>query len=667
MINKIDTIRTIANNLKSHLIMEGKTKIKKPGMIIPGAVTAIGTVFTLETKDNNALLIVQKDDNEIQRTNFSYNETPEGYELVSAKSSYLYDNKDNKEIRENHYVIEPEREHSFERSVNYANAPIKEDTNAYIDKINSSMAQTAGYKSGKTVYDSEESHTYGKKSLQRDLPALLKFLDVIAPDSEFTLKMKDKLKKDNKTSLFAFEANNIANGNEIVRGFMSSDGDSVSYHIDTENMTIIGEQGPNKDFSKAYLKPEKTEVDTKVTKEPVKKEKINKKTDKTYTKNSSKKEVKNNSEHSKTKEVVQNNKKAKIQTIIPVEPGINHVYSPEYYINNIYSISTNKKLSERQKIKAYAEILADAYKDGYDKPELGNFLFTNRLFNSNFNHIVALIEGSIDLAERKGDKLEPVKTLDIKINELQNIEINTDDEELEVCIRNIIDEIKKIKDSNVKEIYVEKALNILQNNSKAELLSFIKETGQINDDFKLHYEVYEESVLNKKIKILNQQIEKMINNISDTNYHDKRDEFLSKLYITKDLNELVQLKKEVRNFLQEQASSPEVKIIPENEPLPKLSIQDLSGANQKIVKKLLNCKSPRNMTLSFNEVRNLLLDIGFEETNVNGTHYKFLAPSEIILNGRKQSFITVAYQGTKETNPGQISDLISVCKQYYDI
>ena len=274
MSNRINTLRTAANKLSSHLCTEGKTKITKPGAIIPGALAVTSALITLETKDNNANLVVEKDGAEIQRAIFNYNETPNGYELGSAMSAYCYDDKDSKEFSQNNYLIEPEQETIYEYYINYQNAPKNETTKTCIDKINSAVAQVIGYKSNKTDYDPQEIHTYGEKSLKRDLPALLKILDVIAPNAEFTLNIKDKLKNDNKTSLFAFEANN--EGKEIVKGFMSTDGDSISYHIDTNEMTIIGEQSNNKNMSRTYMKPiTTTKIQNESKKQENKEEKIN--------------------------------------------------------------------------------------------------------------------------------------------------------------------------------------------------------------------------------------------------------------------------------------------------------------------------------------------------------------------------------------------------------
>ena len=692
MINKINTLRTVANNLSSHIFMEGKTVIKKPGAIIPGAVTVAGVVVTIETKDNNANLIVQKDNKEIQNAAFNYNETPDGYELISARSSYFYDDKDNKEIRQNHYLIEPETEKAQEYSVKYTNAPVKENLRTYIDQINSSVAQAAGYKSNKTEYDSQESHTYGKKSLQRDIPALLKLLDVIAPNAEFTLKMKDKLKKDNKTSLVAFEVNSTENGKEIVKGFMSANGDSVSYHIDTEDMTIIGEQTLNKDSSRTYLKPEQTVPDVKVDVTPkgknekgtgektqanndkagkikpeaeAEKEKDSKQPAKTVTTEKAKKGIKKDENQETTEKAA--------ATVEPVATtNSTHAHSIEYYTNLIREAAADKS-SRGEKAKKYKKILSMAYLDGFNKTELENILLADGLPSFSYYCKKTYVEGGIELAKSGETEQVQVNTSENKIKELQNITIETEDEDINRCIHNMINDCINIQDAEVKENFVDKALSILKNNSskdiKADLLLFMQESAQINDDLRLHYEIYEEFVDNKKTAALKSHIEQMINNISDADYPEKRGEFLTQLYVAKNRNELETLKSEVQKLLDEQFTKKETKETPSKK-LPKkqskkLLIESLSGANQKLVKKLLACRSPKNMSLSFDEIVNLLEDIGFEESNVSGTHHKFRPPLEIYFNGEKQSFITVAYQKTKAPNPAQIDDLINVCKQYY--
>jgi hypothetical protein len=136
------------------------------------------------------------------------------------------------------------------------------------------------------------------------------------------------------------------------------------------------------------------------------------------------------------------------------------------------------------------------------------------------------------------------------------------------------------------------------------------------------------------------------------------------LYVAESLDELKQLQTDIQDFSKQQLSLQNIQKTPEGNE-KKLSIKSLSGSNQKIVRKLLRCKSPSDMSLGFSEIRNLLLDIGFVESNVKGTHHKFVPPVEIFFNGIKQPFITVAYQRIKTNNPAQIDDLINVCKQYY--
>ena len=672
MINKINTLRTVANNLTSHLFMEGKTKIKKPSVIIPGALALAGTVVTLETKDNSASLTVQKDNNEIQRADFNYNETPDGYELVSATSSYFYDDKENKEIQQKEYLIEPKHEKSVERSINYINAPMRETTRTYIDNINSSIAQTVGYKSDKTDYDPQESHTYGKKSLQRDIPALLKVLDIIAPNAEFTLKMKDKLKKDNKTSLVAFEASNTENGNEIVRGFMSANGDSVSYRINTKDMIIIGEQSSDKDLSRAYLKPEEVVTEQKNAKEKAAKKEKNKET----TKNDSDKKAKISTGKSKkqvTNEVKQEAPKTDSTSGQPVQTTSDeakHVRSKEYYIHLIFDTALNDKILRTEKTKIYKETLALAYLDGYSKSDLEDIMsgMGNHVFSKYCKK--TYIEAGIKLAN-EGNIQKPVQTLDDKIEELKKIKINTEDEDLNNCVQGMIREITKIKDETVKAALVDKALNILKNSSSTNfesgLLSFVREAAQVNDDLKFHYEIYTEIINERQVQALKLQIEKMINNIPDTTHHKERNGFLTQLYVSQDLKELLQLQKEVQDFLNKQISLSELGEASKQAQPQKLSIEALSKTNKKLVMDLLKCKSPRDMTLTFEEIENLLEDIGFKESNVKGTHHKFIPPMDIFFNGVKQSFITVTAVGSKKQNPGQIDDLISICRQYYGV
>ena len=669
MINKINTLRIVAGNLTSHLFMEGKTKIKKPGLIIPGAIAAAGTVLTLETKDNNANLTVEKDNKEIQRAEFSYEETSKGYELVSAVSTYFYDDKDNKEIRQNHYVIDPEQEKVYEHSINYTSAPIEKSTRTYIDNINSAVAQTAGYKSTVNDYDALEYHTYGKKSLKRDIPVLLKILDVIAPNADFTIKMKEKLKKDNKTSLVAFEANDIGSGNKIVRGFMSANGDSVSYHIDTENMTIVGEQGSDKDVSRAYLKSGIKDI---VPEETIKDE-IKENNDSPNTVEG-RKSVKTKTEQKKSQKKL-NTKAAKPkEKTEPASPVIsaeqtdadNHVYTLKYYKDLITKANKDKKCTRTEKVDIYKKVLADAYVDGYSKSDLENKILEGFSYYCKKTYV----EAAIALLECNDVKPAAEETLDDKINILKNATFDIDDEALKICILSMFNDIAGIQDLTEKESCVNAAFSLLRRtpseNLTSDLLSFIKESSNINDDFKLHYEIYEEAVNNKKIDSLRTKVGQMINNISDSLYHEKRDDFLSKLYLAKDINDLVSLRNEVQELLFEQTTKPKDETFQqEKEQTKRPSIDALSSSNQKLVDRLLKCTSPRNITLTFEEASNLLKNIGFVETNVSGTHHKFVPPFEIVIDGRKQSFITISSHGVKTSNPAMIEDLIHVCRQYY--
>ena len=679
MINKINTLRTVADKLTSHLILEGKTKITKPGAIIPGAVATAGITVILETKDNNANLIVKKGNNEIQQAIFNYDETPNGYKLASATSSYYYDDKDKNEIQQNHYLVEPKEEKVYEYSVNYANAPIKSTTESYIKKINSAIAKATGYKSNKTVYDQQESHTYGKKSLQRDIPALLKILDIIAPNTDFTLKMKDKLKKDNKTSLVAFEASNSENKNEIVRGFMSTDGDTVSYRLNTEDMIIIGEQSDNKNISKTYLKPEKNTTEQPINKstQNTAQNKITTSEQVPKTKTTARK-TKTKTDNPKTTEnkpsvqtTVAEKQKNEVKTDIKIQTtdnNSNHIYPVEYYINLIFETATNENKTRGEKAKIYKETLALAYSDGYNKSELENILLGNGLLEfSNYCKKV-YVEAGIELAEKSNLKVIAVETLEHKLKKLQKTKIDTGDEDIDRCLQNMINECVNIQDDAIKEAFVDKTLNLLKNNLsknfRFDLLLFIQESSNINDDLKLHYEIYEEIVNDKKIKGLKKQIEQMINNVNET-YHEQRDDFLTQLYIAKDIKDLELLQNKVQKLLNEQFSLQKTNDSTPTKQQKKLLLTSLSGTNQKIVRKLLTCKSPSDISLAFNEIRNLLLDIGFTESNVRGTHYKFIPPSDIFFNGIKQPFLTVAYQKNKSTNPAQIDDLIQICKQYY--
>lgn len=756
MINKISTIRTVARNLTSHLFMEGKAKITKPSVLIPGAIAAAGTAITLLTKDNSANLVVQEGDTEIQRATFEYNETPDGYELVSARSSYFYDDKENKEIEQNHYLVGPEQEKIYEYSVNYAEAPVKETTREYVDKINASVAQASGYKSVKTDYDPQESHTYGKKSLQRDIPALLKLLDIIAPNAEFTLQMKDKLKKDNQTSLVAFRVNEKGDGKEIVKGFMSTSGDTVSYHIDTEDMTIIGEQSPDKNQSKTYLKPDRhvkvkpadiQEIaKTKLIQEPKKEvpaepeiaevpvtAKSKPGTKPKYNDEELKERIQSFLNEGKTQAQIAENlgfskgyismlvkkfdivqagktttaikketkpavkpektvegKKEVTKTVSPKENKVitkfvpqkeqtplvtvkksGHVYPKEYYTDLILDAITDKKLITREKrIENYRKIIAIAYLDGYDLHELKEILpgVEDKGFSdeSKKDHI----KGGIELVRKGVVKEIPAMTLDYKIKELKIYKIDIDDEALANCIKNMINEIIKMKDVTVKEALVDKALSVLKDSSskgfQSKLIAFAQETCTVNDNFKLHYEIYEEAIYDAKAETLKSQIEQMINNISDADNHEKRDEFLTKLYTTKELKELEQLQKEVQILLNGQLSQQITeKLTSEEQPI-QLYVESLSSKNQDLVKKLLKCKSAQKVSLSFNEAKNLLSDIGFKETSVRGSHHTFEAPMEIIIKGRKQSIITIVSNGSKkDLEPAGIGDIISICKQYY--
>ena len=702
MINKINTIRTVADKLTSHLFMEGKTKITKPGAIIPGAVAVSGVAITLETKDNSAKLTVQKGNTEIQTANFNYKETENGYELVSAKSSYFYDDKDNKEFRRNDFIIRPEREENNEYSINYANAPMRKTTRKYIDKINSSMAQVAGYQSDKKDYDPQESHTYGKKSLQRDIPALLKFLDIVAPNSEFTLKMKDKLKKDNKTSLIAFEVNGTENGNEIVRGFMSASGDSISYHIDTKDMTLVGEQSPNRNMSRAYLKPEKIETvneevkeetsnnettddisenesttQTDTTQNPQVKEEEkagtpnieveqttnDKPSSQTATNEKKKNEIDEDGKAEATIEVSEGEQKKQVSS-----NGKNKVYPIEYYINLVFETAVNQDIPTRKKAELYKQVLAQAFVDGYDKSDLENILSGNGLNPVSKYCKKQYVEAGIALAEKGGIQI-PAKTLDIKLKELQRIKTKIEDEDLSRCVQNMIHDCVNIQDTTIKEDFVDKALNILNDNSSEtfipDLLLFIKEFSQINDDMKLHYEIYEEIVSDKKVQTLKSLIEQMINNVSDSHHHEKRGEFLTQLYTANDLKALEQLKNQVQTLLSEKPSKSKKEESPQKEPKIQLSKKSLTNTNRKLVNKLLECKSPSDISLTYNEMRNLVLDIGFEESTVKGSHHKFIPPIDIFFNGEKQSYITISSNGKKIQNPAQIDDLINICRQYY--
>ena len=689
MINRINTLRAVAKNLKSHLCMEGKTKIAKPGAIIPGAVAAAGVVITLETKDNKANISVRQQDKEVQKADFEYVENPNGYKLVSATSKYYYDDTDRKEIQQNYYYIEPDFEQSYEHFVNYVNGSIKPTTWESIDKINSSVAHATGYKSSKIDYDPQESHTYGKKSLKRDMPALLKILDVIAPNSEFTLKMKDKLKKDKKTSLVAFEATDTKTNNGIVRGFMSANGDSVSYHIDTDDMTIVGEQALNKNFTRLFLKPEKVAKETEKTNDEKSANAVNTvETDKakedkskdgtkaksTAKKTSTKKTAAKSAAETK-KETKQSGGKEAAGSTAPrgttaqaVPPTVTHVLTKEYYANLIFDIATSKKMNTRQKVENYKEILASAYLDGYDADDLGNILSGNGMLNFSRYCKTRYVHDAIKLAE-DGAVKKPEKTLDDKIKDLKNIKIDIEDDALNDCVKSMVNIISQIKiDANKKEAYVDNALNLLNNSSSknyiTDLLGFIKEISLINEDMKLHYEIYQESVNIKQAEALRSQIEQMINNLSDTKHHKNRGEFLTQLYITNDIKELEQLKHSVQILLNEPLSEQVLEEIPEADGT-KFSLSDLSKTNQKLVRELLNCTSPKTMNLRFNSVTNLLEDIGFELSNVSGTHYKYTAPKGLIFNGERQDSIIITTHGVKADNPAQIDDLIRICKQYY--
>lgn len=698
MSDNIETLRVVGNNLTPHLIMEGKTKIKKPQAVIPGATPDSDVNVILETKENKANLTVQKGNSEIQRATFDYDETPNGYKLVSAMSSYCQDDKVSKEFRQNHYLIEPEHEKSYEHYINYANAPLRDSTYDYINKINSSFATASGYKSSKTDYDSLESHTYGKKSLKRDIPALLKVVDVIAPDSEVTLKMKDKLKKDNKTSLVAFEVNDTTTGNGIARGFMSTDGDSVSYHIDTEKMVLIGEQSQDKDISKAYLKHEKAGDEQEIIKDGIKKElpddtSVSKPVIPVAADEVPSAPVKRRGRKPKPKVIVETPEgekkiyseqvtesatKKEIKKGRPVSVakpeiqiitnGENHVNSKEYYTDLLFEAAISEDIPKRAKIDIYKTTLATAYMDGYDKYDLYNIISGNGLLNFSKNCQETYVKDGISLA-KTGTINRPVKSLESKIEDLKNAEINTDDWELKMCLLSMIGEVAKMEDRLFKESFADRTLSLLGNseskNFKTDLLSFIQECSEENDDLKLHYEIYEETVNNKSVVDLRSHIMQMINNIDDANNYGKRDEYLTRLYGTADKQELKELQKEIQVLLNEQFDKSEVEEAPVLEEVRKLSIDDLSKANRKLVRDLLNCKSPRRMSMTFDSVCNLLKDIGFEEDNVNGTHHKFNAPIEIVLNGKKQSFVTVARGSEKTVSAAQIDDLINICKQLY--
>ena len=713
MTNNIDTLRIVGNNLTPHLIMEGKTKITKPQAIIPGAEPTEGIAVTLETKDNNANIIIQKGDSEIQRAIFNYDETPNGYELVSATSTYFNEDKNSKEIRQNHYLIEPEGEKAYEHYINYANGPLKANTNAYIRKINSSFAQAVGYKSSKTDYDSQESHTYGKKSLQRDIPALLNVVDIIAPDSEITLRMKDKLKKDNKTSLVAFEVNNTVNGKEIARGFMSTDGDSVSYHINTEDMVIIGEQSPNKDMSKAYLKQEKAPDEPKIAEKVVQEEKVapEEKVKKASpeeaslcqptinaaatatsapqrkkpgrkpkvkviiekTEEAKKPSSKSNTINPPKKVIKKDGKEIKASAAEPktqiVTNKENHVNSADYYTNLIFEAAISEEFQTIAKIDFYKRILAMAYMDGYVKPELESILLGNGLLNFSPDCQRMYVNDGIKLA-KSGEIKRPVKTPDNKIKELKNSEIDIEDEELKMCFVGMVNEMAKAKDERVKEYFADQALTLLKDSSskdlKSNLLSFVQKYSETSEELKFHYDIYLEAVNDTNTKNTKSHISQMINKIDDANHHDKRDEFLTRLYFAKEKQELESLQEEIQELLNVQYDLLDFEDVTDTEKPQKLSLDSLSSANQKIVRDLLNCKSPRKMSLTFNRARNLLLDMGFEEANVDGSHYKFIPPLDIFFNGEKQNFVTLTRQNEKTLKPAVIDDLINICKQYYD-
>ena len=62
----------------------------------------------------------------------------------------------------------------------------------------------------------------------------------------------------------------------------------------------------------------------------------------------------------------------------------------------------------------------------------------------------------------------------------------------------------------------------------------------------MHYEIYVEYVSNLKIRTLKSKIEQMINKISDADNYEKRDEFLTQLYMAKNTEELEQLQPQER-------------------------------------------------------------------------------------------------------------------------
>ena len=430
---------------------------------------------------------------------------------------------------------------------------------------------------------------------------------------------------------------------------MSANGDSVSYHLDTNDLIIIGEQSQNKDMSRTYLKPE----ESLKTKKGLKTEK----------KGSTKKEIKGNNKQKSTNTVSTKNK-SEITT-----HQSNSVYPKEYYKNLIVEAATNKNLLTRKKVDVYAKTLAMAYLDGYNKSELVNILTADGLLEFSSYCKRTYVQMGIALAEQ-GDIKSPVKSLDNKIKELENIKIDIDDEALKICVYNMINEIAKIKDDSNKEASVDKALNIIHNNSsnlsQADLLAFVQEFSKINDDFKLHYAIYEESVNNIKVQNLRSQIEQKINHISDTDNHEKRDKFLTQLYILKDLQELEQLQNEVQNLLDNQSLMPVIaEELPIQESLKRPDINSLSKNNKELVKMLIRARA-RKTSLSFNQVDNLLRDIGFVEKNGNdSSHHTYDAPFEIIIKGSRRPFLTLAGKGSRNVDVAAVADLINICKQYY--
>lgn len=237
--NYIPTIKQAAETISKHYLLGNmRAQIKPENLGKLGILTAsviAGAKILLETEENKATINAEQGGKK-QETVFEYNDNG----LQSAHSTYNYDDKEGKKLYKEIYDIQTNKETSDKAVINYANAPISESTQQNIDIINSTIAQMHGYKSFNTEYDSENLSQYGPKTTGKLMPAIYNLLNFLFPNSDIsksgTIRVKEKFNERTKTTIVGFEGAELP-----LKGLVTVSGDTLTYHIDTPEMTVIGE------------------------------------------------------------------------------------------------------------------------------------------------------------------------------------------------------------------------------------------------------------------------------------------------------------------------------------------------------------------------------------------------------------------------------------------